>query len=80
MSTTHRRSLWAKMRNASVAKVPNVLVVGEREQTERTVTLQHGSRDQHTMTLMTSKHDLWMPSSSVSCLFFRRVHSNRQPQ
>ena len=45
-------TMGKKIRNASVAKVPNVLVVGEREQTERTVTLRcHGSRDQHTMSL-----------------------------
>ena len=48
-----RRTPWVKkIRKAVTAKTPHVLVVGEREQTERTVTLRnYGSREQHTMSL-----------------------------
>jgi threonyl-tRNA synthetase len=39
-----------KVRNAARAKVPNVLVVGEREQADQTVTLRlHGEKEQRTM-------------------------------
>ena len=41
-----------KIRQAATLKIPNVLIVGEREQQERTVTLRrHGHRDQHTLAL-----------------------------
>jgi len=41
-----------KIRNAATEKIPNVLVVGEREQETETVTLRrHGSRDQESMPL-----------------------------
>jgi threonyl-tRNA synthetase len=39
-----------KVRNAVTHKIPNVLVIGEREVADETVTLRlYGSRDQHTM-------------------------------
>ena len=38
------------IRNAAGQKIPNVLVIGEREVEEGTVTLRrHGSREQHSM-------------------------------
>ena len=41
-----------KIRQAATLKIPNVLIVGERERQERTVTLRrHGHRDQHTLAL-----------------------------
>ena len=45
-------TLNKRIRNAVTSKIPNVLVVGEREQTEGTVTLRrYGSRDQASMPL-----------------------------
>ena len=45
-------TMGKKIRNAVTAKTPNILVVGEREQAERAVTLRcYGSRAQHTMSL-----------------------------
>ena len=41
-----------KIRQAATLKIPNVLIVGEREQQERTVTLRrHGHKAQHTLAL-----------------------------
>ncbi len=49
---TSSESVNKKIRNASKAKIPNVLVFGEREIEEGTVTLRRfGSRDQRTMPL-----------------------------
>jgi threonyl-tRNA synthetase len=49
---TSSESVNKKIRNASKAKIPNVLVFGEREVEEGTVTLRRfGSRDQRTMPL-----------------------------
>ena len=43
-------TLNKRIRNAVTSKIPNVLVVGEREQEEQTVTLRrYGSRDQESM-------------------------------
>ncbi len=43
-------TMGKKIRNASITKIPNVLVVGEREVDDNTVTLRrYGSRDQSTM-------------------------------
>ena len=40
------------IRNAAARKIPNVLVIGEREVEDGTVTLRnHGSREQHTMSV-----------------------------
>ena len=45
-----RDTLNKRIRNAVTAKIPNLLVVGEREQSEDTVTLRrYGSREQTTM-------------------------------
>ena len=45
-------TMGKKIRNAVTTKIPNVLVVGEREETDGTVTLRcYGSREQHTMSL-----------------------------
>ncbi len=45
-------TLNKRIRNAVTSKVPNVLVVGEREQAEETVTLRrYGSREQESMPL-----------------------------
>ena len=42
-------TLGKKIRNATTEKVPNVLVIGEREVEENTVTLRrYGSREQRT--------------------------------
>mgnify|MGYP002633642113 CR=1 FL=1 len=49
---TSSESVNKKIRNASKAKIPNVLVFGEREVEDGTVTLRRfGSRDQKTMPL-----------------------------
>ena len=41
-----------KIRQAATLKIPNVLIVGERERQERTVTLRrHGHKAQHTLAL-----------------------------
>jgi threonyl-tRNA synthetase len=43
-------TMGKKIRNAITSKIPNILVVGEREETDGSVTLRcYGSRDQHTM-------------------------------
>ncbi len=43
-------TLGKKIRNASAAKIPNVLVIGEREVSEGSVTLRRfGSRQQHSL-------------------------------
>ncbi|MFT7519160.1 MAG: threonyl-tRNA synthetase [Kiritimatiellia bacterium] len=45
-------TLGKKVRNATTSKIPNVLVIGEREVEDGTVTLRrYGSRDQRTMTV-----------------------------
>ncbi len=45
-------SLGKRIRQAALHKVPNVLVVGERERTERTVSLRrHGAKDSETFGL-----------------------------
>ena len=45
-------TMGKKVRRAITTKIPNVLVVGEREQNERSVTLRcYGSRAQHEMSL-----------------------------
>ena len=47
---TTNDTLGKKIRNASGAKIPNVLVIGEREVAEGTITLRRfGSREQHAM-------------------------------
>lgn len=39
-----------KIRNAAAMKIPNLLILGEREEAEQTVTLRrHGAQEQHTM-------------------------------
>jgi threonyl-tRNA synthetase len=44
-------TLNKRIRNAETSKVPNMLVVGEREQQTESVTLRrYGSRDQETLT------------------------------
>ena len=41
-----------KIREGTTKKIPNLLIVGEREQADRTVTLRrYGHREQHTMSL-----------------------------
>ena len=41
-----------KIRQGTTNKIPNLLIVGEREQAERTVTLRrYGHREQHTLAL-----------------------------
>jgi threonyl-tRNA synthetase len=41
-----------KIREGTTRKIPNLLIVGEREQANRTVTLRrYGHREQHTMPL-----------------------------
>jgi len=43
-------TMGKKIRNATTTKIPNIVVIGEREQDEGTVTLRrYGSRAQHTM-------------------------------
>jgi threonyl-tRNA synthetase len=45
-------TLGKKIRNASKAKVPNALIIGEREAEDGTITLRrYGSREQQTMTV-----------------------------
>jgi threonyl-tRNA synthetase len=52
-------TMGKKIRTASVQKIPNVLVVGEREKADATVTLRrYGSRDQVTMSLDAFEQDL----------------------
>ncbi|MCA9610444.1 MAG: threonine--tRNA ligase, partial [Myxococcales bacterium] len=52
-------TMGKKIRLASTEKIPNVLVVGEREQQEATVTLRrYGSRDQTTLPLDAFEADL----------------------
>lgn len=47
---TSNETINKKIRNAVTRKIPNVVVVGEREVTDNTVTLRrYGSRDQETM-------------------------------
>ena len=47
---TSNDTLGKKIRNATTAKIPNALVIGEREVEEGTVTLRrYGSREQRTM-------------------------------
>ena len=41
-----------KIRQGTTQKIPNLLIVGEREQAERTVTLRrYGHKEQHTLAL-----------------------------
>ena len=41
-----------KVRTGATRKIPNLLIVGERERAERTVTLRrYGHKDQHTLAL-----------------------------
>ncbi|MBX3269197.1 MAG: threonine--tRNA ligase [Sandaracinaceae bacterium] len=52
-------TMGKKIRIASTEKVPNVLVVGEREKQDATVTLRrYGSRDQSTLSLDAFEQDL----------------------
>ena len=52
-------TMGKKIRGSATAKIPNVLVVGEREKADATVTLRrYGSRDQTTMTLDEFEADL----------------------
>jgi len=52
-------TMGKKIRGAATDKIPNVLVVGEREKADATVTLRrYGSRDQQTMTLDEFEADL----------------------
>jgi len=52
-------TLPKKIREGTVKKVPNLIIVGEREVAEGTVTLRrYGHRDQHTMSLDVFEHAL----------------------
>jgi len=48
-----------KIRQGTTQKIPNLLIVGEREQAERTVTLRrYGHKEQHTMAVATFEQAL----------------------
>ncbi len=48
-----------KIRQGATQKIPNLLIVGEREQAERTVTLRrYGHKEQHTMAVATFEQAL----------------------
>ena len=52
-------TMGKKIRNAVTQKIPNVIVVGEREQEDGTVTVRrYGSRDQATVSLDAFERDL----------------------
>lgn len=52
-------TMGKKIRNAATQKIPNILIVGEKEEAEGTVTLRrHGQQEQKTMPLRELK--LWM--------------------
>ena len=52
-------TLPKKIREGTVKKIPNLIIVGEREVAEGTVTLRrYGHRDQHTMSLDVFEHAL----------------------
>ena len=59
-----------KIRQGTTQKIPNLLIVGEREQAERTVTLRrYGHKEQHTLALETFEQALLLTVSARALEF-----------
>ena len=59
-----------KIRQGTTQKIPNLSIVGEREQAERTVTLRrYGQKEQHTMPVATFEQALRSTISERSLEF-----------